>query len=49
MRLLALMTMNSQLAAENEKLRVYIAVPDGRLFVANDTTGEIFWVAPLGR
>ncbi|MBK7857535.1 MAG: hypothetical protein IPJ65_02695 [Archangiaceae bacterium] len=21
--------------------------PDGRLFVANDTTGEIFWVAPL--
>lgn len=22
--------------------------PDGRLFVANDTTGEIFWVAPLG-
>lgn len=22
--------------------------PDGRLFVANDTTGEIFWVAPVG-
>ena len=22
--------------------------PDGRLFVANDTNGEIFWVAPLG-
>ena len=21
--------------------------PDGRLFVANDTTGEIFWVSPL--
>jgi glucose/arabinose dehydrogenase len=22
---------------------------DGRLFIANDTTGEIFWVAPLAR